>query len=85
MVHIPYLYVLFTDSLWKMPERSWEPQPDVESDDDDWSSVKDSSGTFSYFIPSVNLRNPYSYVYAETVPPAEDLNTFEGDSNHGDP
>ena len=31
---------------------------DVESDDDDWSSVSDSSGKFSHFIPPQSLVVP---------------------------
>ena len=98
----PVRGVLFTDSLWAMLERCWEPQLDArpsiedvlrcleleaaiempprgldaeihdyDDDDDDWSSVSDTSGQFSHFIPSENFCGPCSYVGTETTQPTE--------------
>ena len=101
----------FTDSLWAMLERCWEPQPDTrpsaevvlrcleteveieiplrgldaESDDDDWSSVSDSSGKFSHFIPPQSLVVPILNVDTEISPLSGGLSTVVGYLNHDSP
>ena len=77
----PLREALFTDNVWEVLERCWEPQsgarPRIEEvlqclemepplprmgvevvgtdDGDDWSSVNDSSGEISRFIPSARF------------------------------
>ena len=65
------LRCLELEAAIETPPRGLDAEIHDDYYDDDWSSVNDTSGQFSHFIPYAKFCGPCSYVSTETLLPTE--------------